>query len=41
VRPPNGALTMTLSRDCQRHWIPRSSSYRVSNSPHNRSKMPA
>jgi hypothetical protein len=26
LRPPKGALTMTLSSDCQRHWIPRSSS---------------
>lgn len=39
--PPNGALTMTLSSDCQRHWIPRNSSYRVSNLAHSRSKIPA
>jgi hypothetical protein len=39
--PPKGALTMTLSRDCQRHWILRNSSYRVSNLAHSRSKTPA
>ncbi len=31
--PPNGALTMTLSSDCQRHWMSRSSSYRVTTWP--------
>ncbi len=41
MRPPNGALTMALSNDCQRHWMPRSSSYRVSSLVHSRSKMPA
>jgi hypothetical protein len=41
LRPPKGALTMALSSDCQRHWIPRSSSYRVSSLAHSRSKRPA
>src|SRR5262249_29599149 len=40
-RPPKGALAMTRSSDCQRHWMPRSSSYRVSSLAHNRSKTPA
>lgn len=39
--PPNGALTMALSSDCQRHWIPRRSSYRVNSLPQSRWKMPA
>jgi hypothetical protein len=41
LRPPNGALTIALSSDCQRHWIPRKSSYRVSSLPHSRSNSPA
>ena len=41
LRPPKGALTMALSSDCQRHWMPRSSSYRVSSVPHSRWKTPA
>src|SRR5579875_548138 len=41
VRPPKGALTITLSRDCQRHWMPRRSLYRVSSVAHNRWKTPA
>src|SRR5579863_8300462 len=41
LRPPKGALTMALSSDCQRHWILRSSSYRVSSLAQSRSKMPA
>lgn len=41
LSPPSGALTVALSSDCQRHWIPRRSSYRVSSVPHSRSKTPA
>ena len=40
-RPPNGAFTITLSSDCQRHPMPRSSSYRVSRRAQSRSKTPA
>ncbi len=39
-RPPNGALTITLSSDCQRHWIPRISSYRSRSTAHSFSKTP-
>ncbi len=41
LRPPKGALTITLSGDCQRHWMPRRSLYRVSSVAHNRWKTPA
>lgn len=39
--PPKGALTVTLSSDCQRHWMLRNSWYRVSSLAHSCSKAPA
>ena len=39
--PPNGALTMTLSSDCQRQPMPRSSSYSMSRRAQSRLKIPA
>ena len=41
LRPPNGALTMTLSSDCHSQPIPRARSYSARSLAQNRSKTPA